>query len=171
MQNPNVHKLQPKKPMHFRCKTQMCTNCSRRNQCISDANPNVHKLQPKKPMHFAETKCAELQPKKPMHFAETKCAELQPKKPMRSKCANFFVCTGKPRITKMHFNAETPSARCKCAQMPKEIQCRCNARCNSVQQQCKKPIIPRCCNFLPHKIHQVRKPDGRRYDAEVESSE
>ena len=103
-------------------------------------NPNVHKLQPKKPMHFAETKCA----------------ELQPKKPMRSKCANFFVCTGKPRITKMHFNAETPSARCKCAQMPKEIQCRCNARCNSVQQQCKKPIIPRCCNFLPHKIHQVR---------------
>jgi len=140
MQNPNVHKLQPKKPMHFRCKTQMCTNCSRRNQCISDANPNVHKLQPKKPMHFAETKCAELQPKKPMHFAETKCAELQPKKPMRSKC-QIFSCArespGLPRCTLMQ-RPQVPGANVhKCRKkfnadaMPDAIQCSSSAKSQS----------------------------------------
>ena len=80
-----------KKPMHFRCRAQMCTNCSRSNQCISDAKP---------------------------------------------KCANFSVCTEKPRSTKMHFNGEIPSARCKCARMPDAIQCS-KLKTQSIQMQCQ----------------------------------
>ena len=123
-----------KKPMHFRCRAQMCTNCSRSNQCISDAKP---------------------------------------------KCANFSVCTEKPRSTKMHFNGEIPSARCKCARMPDAIQCS-KLKTQSIQMQCQLQFSAAAVQKANHSMmlqfsaaqdSPSKNPDSRRYDAEVESSE
>jgi hypothetical protein len=130
-----------RKPVHFaepKCAQNAAEDRSRSNQCISDAEPAEPNL--KKRMHFrcrAQmcTNCSR----------SNQC--ISDAKP---KCANFSVCTEKPRSTKMHFNGEIPSARCKCARMPDAIQCsklktqsiQMQCQLQSVQQQCKKPIIP-----------------------------
>ena len=93
-------KTKPKKTSAF-CRAQMCTKCSRRpkpkkTNAFPMQSPNVHN-----------------------RGRRNQC--ISDAKP---KCANFSVCTEKPRNTKIHFDAEIPSARCRCARMPDAIQCR-----------------------------------------------
>ena len=92
-------KTKPKKTSAF-CRAQMCTKCSRRpkpkkTNAFPMQSPNVHN-----------------------RGRRNQC--ISDAKP---KCANFFVCTEKLRNIKMHFNAEIPGVRCKCARMPNAIQC------------------------------------------------
>ena len=80
----------------------------------------------------------------------------------------------------MHFNGEIPSARCKCARMPDAIQCS-KLKTQSIQMQCqlqfsaaavqKKANHSTMLQFSAAQDSPSKNPDGRRYDAEVESSE
>ena len=95
-----------RKPMHFRCKAQMCTTEAEETNAFPMQNPYVHN-----------------------RGRRNHC--ISDAKP---KCANFSVCTEKARSTKMHFNGEIPSARCKCARMPDAIQCS-KLKTQSIQMQ------------------------------------
>ena len=148
-------KTKPKKTSAF-CRAQMCTKCSRRpkpkkTNAFPMQSPNVHN-----------------------RGRRNQC--ISDAKP---KCANFSVCTEKPRSTKMHFNGEIPSARCKCARMPDAIQCS-KLKTQSIQMQCQLQFSAAAVQKANHSMmlqfsagqdSPSKNPDSRRYDAEVESSE
>ena len=79
----------------------------------------------------------------------------------------------------MHFDAEIPSARCKCARMPDAFQCS-KLTTQSIQMQCQLQFSAAAVQKANHSMmlqfsaaqdSPSKNPDSRRYDAEVESSE